>query len=143
MSDLAALRILVVDDDPLQLHTSRRILTRLGFEVTTCDDGDCAKTFFEQWLERRSRGEESRAAPFDLVIMDVMLRDGGDGLTIFEELRQMAPEQRGLLVSGHPLQDRAAQAQRLGLAWLGKPYTADALAEAVRVALVSPVPPAS
>ncbi|HLV68269.1 MAG TPA: response regulator [Polyangiaceae bacterium] len=139
MSDSAALHILVVDDDPLQLRTSRRVLARLGFRVTTCDGGDCARRWFEQWRERRSGGDGT-PAPFDLVIMDMMLRDGGDGLAIFEELRQIAPEQRGLLVSGHPPQERAAHAERLGLAWLTKPYTADALAEAVRAALVARVP---
>ena len=121
-------RVLIVDDDPVQLRTGRRILTHLGYEVETQSRGALAYRLFE---EAKARGE----SPFDLVILDMSLNEEHDGLEVFERIQKLVPEQRAIVASGHALNERVERAVAQGLAWLAKPYTADALARTVQAAL--------
>jgi DNA-binding NtrC family response regulator len=69
------------------------------------------------------------------VILDMILRDHEDGLIVFERILRHFPKQRGLLVSGHSPPERSTLAFELGLSWLSKPYTSEALARAVHTAV--------
>lgn len=129
-------RILVVDDDPVQLRTARRILTRLGYDITTTDSGTRAHALFQD----RSRGateDKLGSAPFDLVVMDMILREPEDGLSVLERILRLFPEQRAILVSGHAPMERGALALERGIGWLAKPYTLEGLGRAVQAALAS------
>lgn len=121
-------RVLIVDDDPVQLRTGKRILTHMGYEVETQSRGGAA---YQSFAEAKARG----ASPFDLVILDMSLNEEHDGLEIFERIRALFPEQRAIVASGHALNERVERAMAQGLAWLAKPYTADALARTVQAAL--------
>jgi DNA-binding LacI/PurR family transcriptional regulator/signal transduction histidine kinase/CheY-like chemotaxis protein len=120
--------ILLVDDSPVLLRTGRRVLEHLGYQVETLESGNEAYLRFAQTV---STGR----SPADLVIMDMSLLEDRDGLEVFESIRELYPQQRALLVSGHAPNDRAQAAMARGLAWLAKPYTTEALAEAVAKAL--------
>jgi DNA-binding NtrC family response regulator len=74
-------------------------------------------------------------APFDIVVIDMLLNEADDGLTIFEKIQRRFPAIRGIIVSGHSPTERTRLAVSRGLTWLPKPYTADALARSVRSAL--------
>ena len=74
-------------------------------------------------------------SPFDLVILDMLLNEDEDGLHVFEAIRQLFPQQKVIIASGHAPTERAEQAIGQGLIWLQKPYTSDALSKAVRNAL--------
>jgi DNA-binding NtrC family response regulator len=76
-----------------------------------------------------------RSSPFDLVITDVVLGEERDGLQVCERIRELFPEQKVLIVSGHATTDRAAAASAHGITWLIKPYTADELGRAAEQAL--------
>lgn len=54
------LRILVAEDDPQNMYLVRFLLERRGYEVVPAADGEEAVT-------------AARAAPFDLVLMDMLL----------------------------------------------------------------------
>jgi CheY-like chemotaxis protein len=131
-------RILVVDDDPVQLRTAERVLTRLGYGVVTLRSGASA---YEQFVEARIKAEPSRPrgylppSPFDLVVMDMVLGEPDDGLAVFERIQALFPTQTGLVVSGQAPTGRVQTAIEKGLRWLPKPYTGDALARAVKAAL--------
>ncbi len=120
-------RILVVDDEPSQVHTARQALERLGYTVTGASDGHAALSLFE---EARSAGRES---PFDLVVLDMLMEEGFDGLAAYREILKLYPGQKAMIASGHAGDETAEdEARRLGVTWLAKPCGREALARAVR-----------
>jgi DNA-binding LacI/PurR family transcriptional regulator/signal transduction histidine kinase/ActR/RegA family two-component response regulator len=123
-------RILIVDDEAIQLRTCRRVLVRLGYEVETMQSGLRAYQVFSQ-------GAQTGKSPYDLVIMDMMLGEMLDGLQIFELIQQLFPAQKGIVVSGHAPNQRAEWAVKKGLTWLTKPYTIETLTRAVEHVLES------
>ena len=118
-------RILIVDDEPIQLRTGRRVLVRLGYEVEVLDSGLRAYELF-------SRALADGQSPFDLIIMDMLLGEVHDGLEIIEQIQRLFPALKAIVASGHAPTERAELAVRKGLAWLGKPYGMDTLAETVQ-----------
>ena len=127
-------RVLIVDDEPLQLRAARRLLTHLGYEVTTFASGREAHRVFSDAVASR------QGSPYDLVIMDVVLNQE-DGIEVLERIHTLFPAQRALIASGHAPFERGRIATERGLIWLAKPYTRDTLARAVAAAL-SPEPTA-
>jgi signal transduction histidine kinase/CheY-like chemotaxis protein len=121
-------RILVVDDEPIQLRTARRILTRLGYQVDTVSSG-------REAIELIGLTGASRPSAYDLVILDMLLNEDLDGLEVYELIRERFADQKGIVVSGNAPTERLERAIRSGLVWLAKPYTSDALAGAVQTAL--------
>jgi DNA-binding LacI/PurR family transcriptional regulator/signal transduction histidine kinase/ActR/RegA family two-component response regulator len=121
-------RILIVDDETIQLRTGRRVLARLGYDVEIMDSGLRAYELF-------SRAAASGQSPFDLVIMDMLLGESLDGLQIIEKIQQLFPAQKVIVVSGHAPTEREELAVKKGLTWLNKPYGMDTLAQTVERAL--------
>ncbi len=117
-------KILVVDDETIQLQTCLRILVHLGYEVDTMQSGLHAYEVFNQ-------AAQTGRCPYDLVIMDVVLGEMLDGLQVFELIQRLFPSQKAIVVSGHAPSERAELAVGKGLFWLAKPYTVEALAKAV------------
>jgi CheY-like chemotaxis protein len=120
--------VLMVDDDPIQLRTGLRILTHLGYKVTTLESGREALAL----LQQRAR---SKQPAFDLLILDMLLSEDRDGLEVLERARELFPGQRAILVSGHAPSERAERARGQGVQWLPKPFTVDTLARAVSLGL--------
>ncbi len=114
-------RILVVDDEEVQLVTAQRALAQLGYEVVTVPNGVEALMLLEGELH----------PPFDLIICDMVLGDGDDGVELLTRVKNSNPKQRGIIVSGHAASDRRRAAAELGIPWLNKPYTTEALGEVV------------
>ncbi|HET9933849.1 MAG TPA: ATP-binding protein, partial [Polyangiaceae bacterium] len=123
-------RILVVDDESLQLRVARRILGKLGYTVVTSNSGDAA-------LELYSSTES--AERFDLVIVDMMMPGTLNGIATIEQMRKLRPEQKALVATGFAPERMETLASERGLAWLAKPYTLSGLSEAVRNVLNSAV----
>lgn len=117
-------RILVVDDEQVQLRTCRRVLTRLGYAVETSASGQLACEMFRQ-------AAVSRISPFDLVLVDMLLGESADGLDVVAQIRSMFPDQKAIIVSGHAPTERTDEATKHGLPWLSKPYGFEELAQAV------------
>jgi len=123
-------KVLLVDDDGLQLRTMGRILRHLGYEVDTLDSGDKAQACY---VAAVATGK----APYDLVIMDMILGEQRDGLSVIEEIRRLFPAQKAMVLSGHAPNERAELAVRSGMTWLTKPCTTEVLAKAVHAALMA------
>jgi CheY-like chemotaxis protein len=122
-------KILMVDDDPTQLRTGRRVLLHYGYDVDTLASGEQAYRSFERAAHAAS------PSPYDLLILDMQLGLDQDGLLILEQIRRQFPRQKAIMVSGDAPNDRIEVAVAGGIPWLVKPYSADALATAVRGAL--------
>lgn len=117
-------KLLLVDDDGIQLRTCARVLRHLGYEVDVLDSGEKTRASF---VLAAAKGK----SPYDLVLMDMVLGEGPDGLAIIEEIRKLFPTQKAILLSGYAPTERVELAMRNGLTWLTKPCTSEALAKAV------------
>ena len=123
-------KILVVDDETIQLQTCRRVLVHLGYEVDTIQSGQRALEVFGQ-------AAPTGKSPYDLIIMDVVLGEALDGLQVFEQIQRLFPAQKAIVASGHAPNERAERAVSKGLIWLAKPYSIKALTRAVERVLDS------
>lgn len=124
-------RILVVDDEAVQLRTAQRILKHLGYDVATAQSGERA---IEMCLRRRD------SEPFDLLIVDMVMPGGLDGLATIARVRQERHSQKVLIASGYAPDHLNDAARQRGLPWLAKPYTLTSLASAVRSTLAGNAP---
>jgi signal transduction histidine kinase/CheY-like chemotaxis protein len=115
--------ILVVDDAIEQRELAQSMLARLKYEVQTAAGGEAALAFLSD-------------RPVDLVILDMIMDPGIDGLETYTRILESYPAQRAIIVSGFSETDRVREAQRLGAkVYVKKPYTLETLGIAVRQAL--------
>ncbi len=126
--------ILVVDDDLTQLRTAKRVLSRLGYEVTTLNSGDAAFDLLSKHPANCAAGD-SPGSPFDVIVLDLALNGEEDGLQLFNRIRTQYPKQKGILASGHAFVDYEEQIRAANIVWLPKPYTIESLALAIQRAL--------
>ncbi len=124
---LAGLRVLVLDDEQSVREAMQALLSAHGCEVR---------------LAATTRGAmlDSLAAPPDLLLADLRLRNGDDGIAAVQSLRSALPDLPALLVSGDTAPERLRQAQAAGLTLLHKPVAAEALLEAMERLLVRRYP---
>jgi putative nucleotidyltransferase with HDIG domain len=105
-------RILVVDDEPIVLHTLTEILREAGHEVVAVPDGKTALAAVEKQR-------------FDLVLSDMFL-PGISGLDILVRVKSMFPNLPVVLVTGQPNLDQAITAMKKGAAdFITKPFSID------------------
>ncbi len=123
--------VLVVDDIREQRDMAADILQSLGYDVSTAMNGHDAV----DQLSRRS---------VDLVVLDMIMEEGFDGLDTYRAIARLHPNQRAVIVSGFSSTDRVREMQELGAgAYIRKPYTLDSLGRAVRAELDRAGTPAS
>ena len=123
-------KILIVDDEAVQRRTCRRVLAELGYQVDTMESGLRAYHVFR-------RAAATGTSPYDLLVLDMVLGESLDGLQIFDLIQRLFPEQKAIVASGHAPSGQASMAVDKGLVWLAKPYTVDALTQAVERILAS------
>lgn len=122
-------RILVVDDEVVQLRTAQRLLRHLGYDVLIAQSGEKA-------IEMCAASE---GGPFDLLIVDMVMPGGLDGLATVARIRGSRDSQKVLIASGYAPTHLNDAARQRGLPWLAKPYTLSGLASAVRNTLAGGV----
>jgi len=112
--------ILVVDDVEEQCEIASSILTELGYRVATAGSGPEALA-----LARQER--------FDLLLLDMILGNGMDGLETYRQFLGLAPGQKAIITSGFSASERVTEAMRLGVGcYIKKPYTIAKLGRALR-----------
>ncbi len=112
--------ILVVDDDGLQREVTRALLVKLGYQVEVVSSGEEALGHLRQH-------------PVDLLIVDMIMPGGMDGVETFRRVLELRPQQKAIIVSGFSESERVREAQLLGAGgYLRKPVTLERLAKAVR-----------
>ncbi len=120
--------ILVVDDSPDQLEMAATVLGNLGFAVTTADSGERAV-------------ERIRQQPADLLLLNMIMAPGIDGLETYRRILSIRPRQRAVIVSGLAETEHVREARRLGAGtFVRKPYTVEKLVRAIRCELDRPAP---
>jgi PAS domain S-box-containing protein len=120
-------RILIVEDEGALRDLIRVVLTRLGHQVTEAASGVAA---LKQWDEH--------AGAFDLVVSDVVMPCGVSGWDLAEQLRARSPQLKIILISGYdPHQADQGASSGLGIQFLAKPFTPQALVQTVRKCLAA------
>ena len=112
--------ILVIDDMKEQQMIALKILTQLGYSVKTVSSGEEAV----ELLKKNT---------VDLLLLDMIMDPGIDGLETYRRISEIHPNQRAVIASGFSKTDKVKNAQRLGAGqYLKKPYTIDKIGMAVR-----------
>jgi PAS domain S-box-containing protein len=112
--------ILVIDDSTEQREFAFDVLSSLGYEVITKENGTEGLCFL-------------REHRVDLIMLDMIMESGFDGLDTYREIIKLHPGQKAIIVSGFAATDRVELAQQLGAgAYIKKPYTRQTIAAAVR-----------
>ncbi len=120
-------RILVVDDVAEQREMGIEILSSLGYNVDTINNGNEAIKIL-------------KSNDYDLVILDMIMEDNFDGLDTYKSIIANHPKQKAIIISGFSPTDRVIQAQKLGAGeFVKKPFTIDSLGLAVRQELDSTI----
>ena len=95
-------KILVVDDELVMRETLYNVLTKYKYQVVTAPNGREAIKIFEK--ERPN-----------LVVLDLMMMPGMNGLETFVALRQIDPRVEVILLTGLYNEDIELQARKLGV----------------------------
>jgi two-component system, cell cycle sensor histidine kinase and response regulator CckA len=112
--------ILVIDDIKGQRELAEEMLQRLNYKVLTVASGEEAAEFL-------------KCHSVDLVVLDMIMDPGMDGLDTYRKILEIHPRQKAIIVSGYSESDRVHQAQALGAgAYVKKPYTLEKLGQAVK-----------
>jgi two-component system, NtrC family, sensor kinase len=112
-------RVLLVEDNDEVAEVAASYLAQLGYVVERTANADAAL--------RKLRDES-----FNLVLSDIVMPGGLNGLDLAHALREHHPELPLILASGYS--DKATEALREGFILLTKPFTALALAQAIESA---------
>jgi signal transduction histidine kinase len=113
-------RILVVEDDEHVASLLRRVLERVGHALVVEQEAAPA-------LARLRAGER-----FDLLLTDIVLPGGMDGVELMRAVRALRPGFRVLLISGYDRQALAGEPlPEHEVAFLKKPFSRRALEQAV------------
>jgi CheY-like chemotaxis protein len=115
--------ILIVDDMESQRDLLKRILENLGYSATTASSGEDAVEYMKNNTA-------------DLLILDMIMSPGIDGLDTFKQVVQSNPGQKAILASGYSEPLRLTKLQTIGIeVCIQKPYTAEQIGKAVRAEL--------
>ena len=116
-------QILVVDDAEDQREITKNILKKLGYQVDVAKSGEEAIEIVKQHAK-------------DLVILDMIMDPGIDGLETYKRILAVSDRQKAIIVSGFSETERVREALKLGVGgYIRKPYALGDLARAVRTEL--------
>jgi two-component system cell cycle sensor histidine kinase/response regulator CckA len=113
-------RILVVDDVQEQRDIATEMLSRLGYIVESVSSGEAAI-------------DHVRPGQFDLLVLDMIMDPGIDGLETYRRILRIHPGQRALITSGYSESERVHEARQLGAGgYVKKPYHFATIARKVK-----------
>jgi two-component system, cell cycle sensor histidine kinase and response regulator CckA len=119
-------RVLIVDDVPEQLQIAANMLGKLGYAVATVASGEAALAYLG-------------VHEADLVVLDMVMPGGIDGLETYRRILEIRPSQRAIITSGYSESERVCALQALGAGgYVQKPYTLGKIGIAVRRELDRP-----
>jgi signal transduction histidine kinase/CheY-like chemotaxis protein len=108
-------RILVMDDEEMVRKLVTRLLEQMGHEVALVEDGQSAVLAYES--------AKDQGRPFDLVILDLTVRDGVGGKETIRELLKIDPAVKAIVISGYANDPVVMEPKRYGFKGvLAKPF---------------------
>jgi two-component system cell cycle sensor histidine kinase/response regulator CckA len=122
-------RILLMDDEQMILDIVSRMLGHLGYEVTTCTDGSQAIAAFAK----------SKAHPFDVVMMDLVIPNGVGGQDAVHTIKKIDQGAKVIASSGHLEHPVMQDHKKFGFnAVLEKPYKLEKLQQVIEAVINAP-----
>ena len=129
-ADIGSGSILVLDDDEQVCWITSRLLQKQGYRVVTATRGEQAIELYRDALSEKKL--------FDLIILDLTVRDGLGGEATLEQLRKMDPQVVALACSGYTDEATLLRVTQLGfVGMLRKPYLAHELYSIVKATMAS------
>ena len=115
--------ILVVDDIREQRQIATEMLEKLGYAVTNLPSGEEAVEYL-------------RNNTTDLLVLDMIMEPGIDGLETYKKVLKIHPGQKSIIASGYSESARVKEAQLLGAGtYVKKPYLLEKIGRAIRAEL--------
>lgn len=112
-------RVLVMDDEEMPRTVMIRMLQRLGYnDITTTVNGEDAVSAYVRAMQ---------TTPYDLVVLDLTIVGGMDGVEAAKEIIYYDPKAKPRLVSCSGYSNRADEVTRYFGNSLPKPYSLDEL----------------
>jgi len=119
--------ILIVDDIKEQREIASGMLKKLGYNVITVPSGEEALDYMQ----------ENGA---DLLVLDMIMNPGMDGLETYQKILQFHPEQKAVIASGFSESEKVKKAQSIGAGtYVKKPYSFEKIGLAVKGELTKEV----
>jgi DNA-binding NtrC family response regulator len=116
-------RILIIDDDRNLRRMLRSLLAEDGYEVDEAESG-------EDGISRAAVAEP------DVILLDLVMPPGPDGLTVLERLHAAQPDVVVVMMSGKATVPDAVRATKLGaFQFLEKPLSPEGVLSTVRAAV--------
>lgn len=113
-------KILVIDDVESQREIASNFLKKLNYKVETVTSGEEAVEYMN----------DNSA---DLLILDMIMDPGIDGLATYKRILETHPGQKAIIASGFSETNHVKYAQKLGAgAYIKKPYTLENIGLAVK-----------
>ncbi len=115
-------KILIVEDEAVVRESVRDWLEEDGYEVECVESGEEAL-------------DKMKEEKFGVVVLDIRL-PGMDGWQVYDQVREVAPETKGVITTAYPSQETLDKAKKLGLLdYLPKPFKVEDLEKIVSGAL--------
>lgn len=115
-------RILVLDDEEIVRVSCKKCLTPEGYDVDVAANG----------VEGLSMTENNR---YDVILTDLKMPDM-DGMEFLVKVKERHPDTKVIMITGYSTVEHAVKAMRMGAYnYIEKPFTPDALIEAVKEAM--------
>lgn len=115
--------ILVVDDVKEQRDIAYTMLTTLGYVADAVSSGEEAVEYLKEHT-------------VDLIVLDMIMAPGMDGLDTYRKILEMHPGQKAIIASGFSASGRVKEAQRLGAGvYVRKPYSLEKIGIAIKTEL--------
>jgi signal transduction histidine kinase/ActR/RegA family two-component response regulator len=120
--------ILVIDDVEEQRQIASELLARLNYRVETITSGEAAVEYL-------------RTHCADILLLDMIMDPGIDGLETYRRIIAIHPGQKCLITSGFAENDRVKEALSLGAGgYIRKPYTMEKIGTALKRTLGGHLP---
>ncbi len=112
--------ILVIDDVKHQRILTESMLSSLNYKVSLAASGEEAIEFL-------------KSHKVDLIILDMIMEPGIDGLETYKKILEIHPKQKAIIASGYSETDRVQEAQRLGACeYIKKPFIRKKIGTAIK-----------
>ena len=112
--------ILVVDDVEEQRNIASGMLKELCYSVASVSSGEEAVEYL-------------KTNKVDLLLLDMIMDPGMDGLDTYKKILELHPGQKALIASGFSETDRVKELQSLGAgAYIRKPFLLEKIGIAVK-----------
>jgi two-component system cell cycle sensor histidine kinase/response regulator CckA len=112
--------VLVIDDIKEQREIATNMLRLLNYKPVEVSSGEAAIAYL-------------KAHGADLVMLDMILPAGMNGLETYSKILEVQPKQKALIVSGYAETDLVKKVQKLGAGpYIKKPYRMETIGLAIR-----------